>query len=212
MNTTIDVDAVLFDNDGVLSDSIASAGAAWDLWAATWAPDFNFLSANLHGVRAVDIVRSLVPADRLDQAVQELEVAELNASHDTIAIAGAVELTKALASSRWAVVSSGTSALLRARLDAAGIARPSVMVSADDVTHGKPHPEPYLTAARKLQVAPGRCAVIEDAPAGVQAARAAGVSFVVGIGEEVRAAHPDVVVQDLTALDVIGGKLTLLQP
>ncbi len=104
-------------------------------------------------------------------------------------------------------MTSGTRPLARARLQAAGLPLPDVMVTADDVSAGKPAPEGYLAAAAALGVPPADCVVLEDAVAGVLAARAAGVGAVIGVGERALATDADVVVTDLRALTVVDGGL-----
>jgi sugar-phosphatase len=123
------------------------------------------------------------------------------------AIPGAAELIAALPLDRWAVVTSGTRLLATARLAAAGLPVPRVLVTADDVTDGKPHPEGYRTAATRLGLEPTDTVVLEDAPSGVTAARAAGVAAVIGVGTK-DGLEADVRVRDLTELRWTGYGLT----
>jgi sugar-phosphatase len=199
------VDAILFDCDGVLVDSLEPAALAWDGWARTYAPQFDFRTQIEHGVRAADTIATLVAADILDEAVAALEAAELATASETRPIPGAVDLTRSLDALPWAVVTSGTRALATARLASAGHPSPSALVAAEDVGQGKPHPEPYLAGASALGVPVGRCVVVEDAPAGVQAARAAGAGFVIGVGEKVAGSAVDALVPDLSALSFRDG-------
>jgi sugar-phosphatase len=103
--------------------------------------------------------------------ITELEIADL---HDVVVLPGTVEALTSLASGKYAIATSCTVPLAGARIAAAQLVPPSVLVTADDVVHGKPHPEPFLEAARRLGVDPRRCLVVEDAPRGLEAARAAG--------------------------------------
>ncbi len=176
------IDGLLFDNDGVLSDSLELAAIGWDRWSAEYAPDFDFRTMVEHGVPARDLVAKLIAPELVADACVVLERYEIEESEATEPLPGAVALTSALPGDRWAVVTSATPELARVRLAAAGL-HPVHVVTADDVTHGKPHPEPYLAGARAIGVDPARCVVFEDAPAGVQAALAAGVGVIVGIGE-----------------------------
>ncbi|MBM9463999.1 HAD-IA family hydrolase [Aeromicrobium sp. YIM 150415] len=200
---------VLFDCDGVLVDSLEAAGAAWDVWAERYAPQFDYRTQMRHGVRAADIVASFVVADRRAEAESFLEEAEIEGAAGTHGIAGAASLTAALPGGRWAVVTSGTSRLVRARLDAVGIARPEHIIAAEDVTYGKPDPEPYLLGAKGLGLEPSVCVVFEDAPAGVAAARAAGVAAVIGVGDHLEGAEVDARVDDLRQVRVAGDTLIL---
>ena len=85
---------------------------------------------------------------------------------------GAADLLRSIPDGRWCVVTSGTRLLATGRLRVANLPTPGIMVSADDVTKGKPDPEPYLKGAKLLGTKPEECLVIEDAPAGVRAAHA----------------------------------------
>ena len=132
----------------------------------------------MHGVRSVEVVRALRPD--LD-AVVESNAIERRQAEDVEglrAIPGAAEAMRALKEDRVAVVTSATRVLAAARVSAVGIELPRVVVYADDVARGKPDPEGYLTAARRLGVEPARALVVEDAPPGIEAGRAAGAATV----------------------------------
>ena len=200
---------VLFDCDGVLVDSLDAAGDAWDAWAARYAPQFDYRTQMRHGVRAGDIVASFVDPEGRAESEAFLEEAEIAGAAGTHSIPGAPDLTRALPPGRWAVVTSGTSRLVRARLDAVGIARPEHIVAAEDVTHGKPDPEAYLLGAKGLGLEPSVCVVFEDAPAGVASARAAGIAAVIGVGDHLEGAEVDARVDDLHQVRVAGDTLIL---
>jgi sugar-phosphatase len=117
-----------------------------------------------------------------------------------------------MAGARWAVVTSGNRILARARLSAAGIAPPEVLITADDVSNGKPDPEGYLAAADRIGTAAGRTVVFEDADSGVRAARAAGVGTVVGVGVRALDTDADVVVEDLRGVSWTGRGLRIRRP
>jgi sugar-phosphatase len=125
---------------------------------------------------------------------------ELEDAATATEVAGARELVASMPSSRWAVVTSGRRALAKARLRAAGIDMPPVLVSADDVAAGKPDPEGYLAAASALGVAVANAIVIEDSSSGVEAGRRAGAGNVVGVGSRALSTDADIVVRDLTSL------------
>jgi sugar-phosphatase len=126
----------------------------------------------------VDSVRALVPHADLDAEIARLIVQETTDTADVVALPGAAELLAALPPERWTVVTSGVRQVAEARLRAAGLPIPRHMVAADEITRGKPDPEGYLRGAEALGVAPADCVVVEDAPAGAEAARAAGAKLV----------------------------------
>ncbi|MEU6027749.1 MULTISPECIES: HAD family hydrolase [Streptomyces] len=201
----IRADALLFDNDGTLVSSLESVYRCWSRWAAEYGITAEeFARVELHGRPAAEIAADLLPAARVPEAVVRIEQLEVED------VAGGVHLlpgTKALLDSlpadRWAVVTSATRRLGEARLAEVGI-RPKNLVAADDITRGKPDPEPFLLAARRLGVDPARCVVFEDAPAGLQAGRAAGMTTV-ALTTTHRAAEltADVVVEDLSAVSAL---------
>jgi len=174
----IDVAAVLFDCDGVLVDSAASVERAWRRWAAERGLDVDAVVAIAHGRRTEDTLRRLGFSDDLAAEVERVEGAEIADAASVSAFREAAALLPALPPRTWAVVTSGTRALATSRLAAAGLPPPAVLVTAEDVAAGKPDPEGYLEAARRLGRPPADCVVLEDAPAGVQAALAAGMPVV----------------------------------
>jgi mannitol-1-/sugar-/sorbitol-6-phosphatase len=198
--TEVPCAAVLFDCDGVLVDSDASVISAWTRWALNndFVPDE--VLAMVHGRRSTDTVALLMPPSKQAAAAAEIDRYEVEDSAAVSAIPGARELTEAIPAARWAVVTSGNSVLATARLRSAGIRIPSSLITADAVRRGKPDPEGYLAAARELGVLPADCVVLEDAVAGITAARAAGVNAVIGVGSRGLEGHADVVVTDLTSI------------
>ncbi len=172
------VAAVLFDLDGVLVESREATERVWLAWASRNGIDEDALRSAMHGVRSGDVVRALRPdLDAVAEAA-ELERRQAEDVDGLVAISGAVAVLGALKGDRVAVVTSGTRALALARLAAVGIEPPAVVVFADDVARGKPDPEGYLAAARRLGVDPVEALVVEDAPPGIEAAKAAGMAVV----------------------------------
>ena len=172
--------AFLFDMDGTLITSIAAAERVWGRWAASHDLDVAAFLPTIHGVRAIDTVRrqALPGVDALLEAAA-ISQAEIDDTQGVAAIAGAAKFLAALPAQRWAIVTSAPLALALARLNAAGVAAPTLMITADDVVHGKPSPEGYRLAADRLGVDVGDCLVFEDAPAGIEAGEAAGATVVV---------------------------------
>ncbi|WP_308121760.1 HAD family hydrolase [Actinotalea ferrariae] len=193
---------VLLDMDGTLISSVDSVIRSWTTMAREYGiPAVAF--DDLHGIPARGIVDRLLPgmsdAERevAFARVLELELADLEG---IAVLPGAMEALSLLAPrGRCAVVTSATRGLAEARLAAAGLPVPAAVVAADDVTHGKPHPEPFLMGAERLGVDPTHCLVVEDASAGIRAARAAG-AVAVGLTTTTPGIDADVVVADLAAL------------
>lgn len=194
---------LLFDNDGTLLSSMESVIRCWTRWAHEYGISAeDFAAVELHGRPAADIVADLLPAERVPEALERIKRLEVeDVPHGRVfALPGTVALLASLPRGSWAVVTSATRELAEARLRAVGIEAPLV-IAADDITRGKPDPEPYLVAAEKLGADPARCVVFEDAPAGLEAGRRAGMRTV-GLAttharDELRA---DVVVADLSAV------------
>jgi sugar-phosphatase len=204
--------AFLFDCDGVLVDSLASAEAAWAGWATTYKPDFDMEKDLQHGRRAMDTIAELIEAELVEQAFEDLLAREMDTVDGTVAINGAVALTESLPTGRWVAVTSGPRELALARLRSAGITLPERLVTAEDVDRGKPDPQPYERGAEQAGVPIGECVVFEDAPAGIAAARAAGAGWVVGVGAGAYTPWADgiladVVVPDLSAVRFVDGEL-----
>jgi sugar-phosphatase len=169
--------AILFDLDGVLVDSATYIEGQWRRWATArgLAPE-PFLRV-CHGRRALETIRLAAP-----QLDAEAEIAafvpEAGNGNALKPVEGASRLLQTLPVGSWAVATSGTRTAATERLTDAGLPIPAVLVCAEDVVHGKPSPDVYLMAAAGLGVAPADCVVVEDAPAGIQAARSAGMSVV----------------------------------
>lgn len=165
--------AVIFDMDGTLVDSTPAIVRTW----TTWAVEHDITAEQLqgfHGVPSGDVIRSLLPADRADAAIARIDELELADVADVVALPGAADALATLPHDRAAIATSANRPLALARLAAAGIEVPDVLVTVDDVTRGKPAPDPFLVAAERLGQDPADCLVVEDAPKGLAAAAAAG--------------------------------------
>ena len=170
----VHVAGVLFDNDGVLVSSIASVTRCWREWARQYGVPGAATYEVPHGVRAIDIMRQLVPGLDVTEGLRRIEDLEIADTADLEVLPGVRQLLESLPTERWAVVTSATRRLLIGRFAAAGLPVPTRLIAADDVERGKPDPEPYRRGAELLQAAPKDCLVFEDAPSGVRAGVAAG--------------------------------------
>ncbi|ROS43965.1 HAD-IA family hydrolase [Amycolatopsis thermoflava] len=168
---------LLVDMDGTLVDSDEAQVRSWTAWAAGHRLNPGpFLDAQ--GRTARDKITEFAPWLDVESETRRIAAMEAEERSGVRALPGALDLWRS--NQRFAVVTSADEKLARVRLDAAGldVRRPETIVTADDVTKGKPDPEPYLLAARRLGVDPARCTVVEDAPAGVEAGLAAGMEVV----------------------------------
>jgi mannitol-1-/sugar-/sorbitol-6-phosphatase len=165
---------VLFDLDGVLIDSTPCVTRVWRQWAVEKGLDPDHVVHVAHGRRSVETIALVAP--ELDAEAENLEVErrELADTAGLTVFPGAPELLRCLPKGKWTIVTSGTRPLATLRLQVAGLPVPERMVTADDVIHGKPNPEPYLKGAEMLGLGPEACVVLEDAPSGLKAAKAAG--------------------------------------
>ena len=170
--------AILFDLDGVLVDSTGYVEHQWRRWAESkgLAPE-PFLQV-CHGRRALDTIRLAAPHLNAEAEVAAFIPEDGSEAPALRPVDGAASLLQRLPVGSWAVATSGPRPAATERLRQAGLPVPPVLVCAEDVVHGKPSPDVYLLAAAGLAVAPSQCLVIEDAPAGIEAARAAGMGVV----------------------------------
>jgi|SRR5579859_4729835 len=171
-------DAVLLDMDGTLVDSTDCVVRHWRIWAERHQLDIDRVLEFAHGRPTLETMKLVAPHLASVDEVRWLEAAE-TADHNGIKpVRGALPFVAALPTDRWAVVTSAPRRLAAERLSHAGLPVPSALVCSDDVRQGKPSPEPYLRAAELLRVAPESCLVFEDAPAGIESARSAGMQVV----------------------------------
>ena len=195
--------AILFDLDGVLCDSTQAVDREWREWAARKGVDGDAIMAIAHGVRTIEVIRQVAPHLDAEAEAAAIENHEAHDQRGVVVMPGAAELLESVPNGRWAVVTSGSRLLATNRLRHCGLPVPEVMVTSDDVVHGKPDPEPYLKGADRLGFRPEECLVIEDAPAGIQSARAGGMK-VIGITSTYRS-------QKLICADCVVDRLNRIQ-
>ena len=170
----------LFDMDGTIINSIAAAERVWSRWALRQGLDLASFLPTMHGKRGIDTIGALnLPG--LDPVAEAAEIlrGEIDDVEGVVAIAGAPAFLATLAPERWGIVTSAPADLARARLAAAGIPQPRIMVTAEDVSVGKPDPQGYLLGAERLGVNASDVLVFEDVLAGVMAGEAAGADVMV---------------------------------
>jgi sugar-phosphatase len=172
---------VLFDMDGTLVDSTKAVNRSWQQWADEMG--FGALFSGVqHGRPAREMVADLVPADKVEYSIARVTELELSDTNDISILPGAAELMASLPEGRRAIVTSCTHDLCRIRLASAGFDAPAVVVTIEDTVKGKPAPDPFLEAADRLGLDARQCVVIEDAPAGLAAGRAAGCATIGVVG------------------------------
>jgi sugar-phosphatase len=197
--------AVLFDLDGTLVDSGAAVQRSW----LTWAAENDITAQSLHGFHgmpAAQVLAELVTPDHVPAAAERLEQLEVGDVEGIVLLPGAARALSDVGAARSAIVTSCTAPLAAARIAAAGVTSPAVVVTASDVEVGKPDPAPFLLAAQRLGVDPARCLVVEDAVSGLVAARAAGMAtLAVTTTYQAAALDGDVVVTDLDAVRFVAG-------
>ncbi|WP_341777960.1 HAD-IA family hydrolase [Lysinibacter cavernae] len=205
------VEGVLFDMDGTLIDSTPAVIRCWIRLAEEEGFDPRFLENN-HGTPAAQILEQVLPPERIPAALARIIELEETDLEGVVALPGAQELLDSLPADKHAIVTSCTRNLALRRLKQAGLRAPETIVTFDDVTLGKPHPEPFELGASLLGLDPRNCIVFEDAPAGLAAGAAAGCTTIAIAGT-----HPgehleaDAVIGDLSqvAVTLNDGSITL---
>lgn len=186
------VKAILFDLDGVLADSTHAVDRSWEAWALRHGVDPQRAITVGHGRPSIEAIRIVAPQLDADAAFADMEALEESFIDSVVPVAGAPQFVRRVIELGipWAVVTSGTRRIAVPRLQRAQIPQPPALICADDVTRGKPDPQPYDKAAAALGFLPPQCVVFEDAPAGILAAQRAG-AHVIAIGSSRRAEAAD---------------------
>jgi sugar-phosphatase len=201
--------AILFDLDGTLIDSIAAVDRAWSKWALRHGLDPVVVVPQIHGRRAVESLRLLSPSPDVDIDAEQLwlEGVESTDTEGIVPILGAMEFVAAIPRECWSVVTSGASPVANARMKAVGLT-PNLAIYGEDVTNGKPAPDPYLLAAEKMGIPPEDCLVFEDTVAGVRSGHAAGMRVVAvkGATEHLDLSEADHVVSNYSGVQVKANK------
>ena len=176
--TEIHCAALLFDMDGVLINSTPAVARVWRRWAIEHGFNPVEVVARAHGRPSLTTVREYLPNADHEAENREVERREIEDLEGVIPLPGALDLLAGLPSDRWTIVTSCTRPLAEVRIKAAGLPLPKKLITSNDITHGKPHPEPYLKGAAVLGFPAAECIVLEDVPAGVRAGKAAGAKVI----------------------------------
>lgn len=205
----IECGGLLFDLDGVLVDSTPAVARAWSAWAARHGFEAAEVVRKAHGRPSMTTIRELLPDGDHETENREMERCEIGDVEGVVALPGAMELLEALPPGRWTIVTSCTRPLAKVRIAAARLLVPDKLVTSSDVNRGKPDPEPYLAGAARLELAPGDCVVVEDAPAGIRAGKAAGMRVLAlrttAADAELAEAGADWIVTDLVSVHLERG-------
>lgn len=169
---------LLFDLDGVLIDSTHAVARVWHAWAVEHGFDPDEVVHKAHGRPSIATVRDYLPNAHHEAENLLVEKREMQDLEGIVVLPGARELLSAVSPDDWMIVTSCTRPLAEVRIAHAGLPRPKHLLTSSDVTHGKPHPEPYLKGAGMLGTPIEQCLVFEDVPAGIRAGKAAGARVV----------------------------------
>ncbi len=172
--TQISCSALLFDLDGVLINSTPAVARVWRRWALERGFNPEEVVPRAHGRPSLTTVREYLPDADHAAENREVERREMEDLEGVVPLPGALDLLRSIPEDRWTIVTSCTRRLAEVRIKAAGLPLPKKLISSNDITHGKPHPEPFLKGASVLGYPAADCVVFEDVPAGVKAAKAAG--------------------------------------
>jgi sugar-phosphatase len=196
----ISCSALLFDLDGVLIDSTPAVERVWRRWAIEHGFDQSEVVHRAHGRPSIVTIREYLPGADVEAENRLVEQAEIDDLEGVVPLPGAMEFLTSLPPDRWTIVTSCTRPLAEVRIRAAGLPVPKVIVTSNDITNGKPHPEPYLKGASILGYPPADCVVCEDVPAGIRAGKSAGMRVIAmrttAMETELRGAGADWVIDD----------------
>ena len=214
-HVTVSAEALLFDMDGVLINSIPAVERVWSRWSAERGFDVHEVLRHAHGRPSIATLRDLLPDADHEAENRLIEQAEIDDVEGIVPLPGVKELLASLPADRWAIVTSCTRPLAKVRIAAAGLPEPALFITSNDITHGKPHAEPYQKGARGLGFAPEQCIVVEDALAGIASGKNAGARVIAfttpATMADLVAAKPDWILKDASSirLDAVAPKLQL---
>lgn len=174
----IQCEALLFDMDGVLINSTPAVARVWRRWAIERGFNPEEVVERAHGRPSLTTVKEYLPHANHEVENREVERREIEDLEGVVPLPGALELLASLPLDRWTIVTSCTRSLAEVRIRAAALPLPKTLITSNDITNGKPHPDPYLKGAAKLGFHASECVVVEDVPAGVRAGKMAGARVI----------------------------------
>ena len=202
--TNVSAQALLFDLDGVLINSIPAVERVWSRWAEDRGFNVQEVLHRAHGRPSIETLRYLLPEADHEAENRLVEQAEIDDVADIVPLPGVRELLTALPHDRWAIVTSCTRPLAEVRIRAAGLPTPGLFITSNDISRGKPDPEPYQKGAAGLGFAPEQCIVVEDALAGIASGKHAGarvIAFTTTASiTDLVVAKPDWILKDCSAI------------
>ncbi|KAJ3518059.1 hypothetical protein NLJ89_g100 [Agrocybe chaxingu] len=220
-DTILHLDALLFDMDGTLVDSTAGVVGAWELFRQSYPTiDVQDILSSSHGIRTVDNLQKHCGIDDpeiLEEEAERFEKAIVSTASEggrpgIVLLPGVKPIMDEIASfcclprPRWAICTSATRAYATSALASAKVPIPDVFIASEDVSRGKPYPDPYLLGAEKCGVRPENCVVFEDAPSGVRSGRAAGCKTIALLTthtrQQLEEAQPDFIIKDLSFVSI----------
>jgi len=202
--------ALLFDLDGVLINSTPAVARVWRKWAVEHGFNPHEVIARAHGRPSLTTVREYLPQADHHAENREVERREIEDLEGVVPLPGSLALLGSLPEDRWTIVTSCTRALAVVRIKAAGLVLPKKMITSNDISRGKPDPEPYLKAASLLGFPVGECVVVEDVPAGIRAGKAAGAKVIAlettVSGSDLREAGADWILNNCADVRLVNSK------
>jgi mannitol-1-/sugar-/sorbitol-6-phosphatase len=197
---------VLFDLDGVLVDSTPAVARCWTKWSRLHGFNAEDVVRQAHGRPSIVTMRELLPNTDFEAENHQMERWEIEDMDGVVPLPGVLQLLQAIPADRWAIVTSCTRPLAEVRIRVAGLPWPQFLVTSADVQRFKPDPDPYLKGAELLKLAPADCLVVEDAPAGIRAGKAAGAAVLAlrttDIDPQLSAAGAEWIVNDLASVQL----------
>ncbi|MGA2428561.1 MAG: HAD family hydrolase [Candidatus Acidiferrum sp.] len=198
---------VLFDLDGVLVDSTPAVARCWSRWSQLHGFDPEDVVRRAHGRPSIVTLRELLPNADLEAENRQMEQWEIEDTDGVVPLPGVLSLLSAIPADRWAIVTSCTRPLAEVRIRVAGLPWPRQLVTSADVQRFKPDPDPYIKGAELLKLAPASCLVVEDAPAGIRAGKAAGAAVLAlrttDTDPQLSAAGANWIVNDLASVQLL---------